>query len=100
ARTSQNFLTLDYAGSAKYDFRDKMEFTTSVGLQHYRAETSTINATGTTFPATPITTVTGGATRGSSETYLANATVGMYVQEEAAWQNRLFLIAALRGDDN
>jgi len=98
-RTAQNFLTLDYAGSAKYNFRD-LDFTTSVGLQHYRAETSTIRATATVFPATPITTVSGGATTGATETYLANATVGMYVQEEAAWKNRLFLIAALRGDDN
>jgi len=100
ARTSQNFLTLDYSGSAKYDFRDLVNLTTSVGLQHYRAETSTITATATTFPAEPITTVSGGSTRSGTETYLANATVGMYVQEEAAWKNRLFLIAALRGDDN
>ena len=100
ARTSQNFLTLDYSGSAKYDLRDLVQLTTTVGLQHYRAETSTIRATGTTFPAEPITTVSGGATTGATETYLANATVGMYVQEQAAWKNRLFLIAALRGDDN
>ena len=100
ARTSQNFLTLDYSGSAKYDFRNLVQFTTSFGLQHYRAETSTIQATGTTFPAAPITTITGGATRSGTETYLANATVGLYVQEQAAWQNRLFLTAALRGDDN
>jgi len=100
SRTTQNFLTLDYAASAKYNFRDLVHFTTSVGLQHYRAETSTINATGTTFPAEPITTVSGGATRSGTETYLANATVGMYVQEQAAWRDRLFLTAALRGDDN
>jgi TonB-linked SusC/RagA family outer membrane protein len=100
ARASQNFLTLDYAGSAKYSFRDMLDLTTSVGLQHYRTETSTITATGTTFPATPITTVSGGTTRNGLETYLANATVGMYVQEEAGWKNRLFLIAALRADDN
>jgi TonB-linked SusC/RagA family outer membrane protein len=100
ARTSQNFLTLDYLGAAKYSFRNQIDFTTSVGLQHYRAETSTIQASGTTFPAAPITTVTGGATRSGTETYLANATVGMYVQEQAAWENRLFLTAALRGDDN
>ena len=100
ARTSQSFLTLDYAGSLKYSLRQLVDFTTSVGLQHYRAETSTIQGTGTTFPATPITTVSGGATTGASETYLANSTVGMYVQQEAAWKNRLFLIAALRGDDN
>jgi TonB-linked SusC/RagA family outer membrane protein len=100
ARTGQNFLTLDYAGSAKYDFRSILEFTTTVGLQHYRTETSTIQATGTTFPASPITTVSGGATTGATETYLANATVGMYVQEQVGWKNRLFLTAALRGDDN
>ncbi|HEY7235692.1 MAG TPA: SusC/RagA family TonB-linked outer membrane protein [Gemmatimonadaceae bacterium] len=100
ARTTQSFLTLDYAGSAKYDFRDLVQLTTSVGLQHYRAETTTIQAQGTTFPAEPITTVTGGSSRTATETYLANATVGMYVQEEAAWKNRLFLVAALRGDDN
>ena len=100
ARTTQNFLTLDYTGSAKYTFRNLLDLTTSVGLQHYRAETSTIQATGTTFPAEPITTVSGGATRSGTETYLANATVGMYVQEAAAWNNRLFLVAALRGDDN
>jgi TonB-linked SusC/RagA family outer membrane protein len=99
-RTSQNFLTLDYSGSAKYNFRNFLDLTTSVGLQHYRSETSSIRANATTFPATPITTVSGGATTGATETYLANATVGMYVQEQAAWQNRLFLTAALRGDDN
>ena len=99
-RIADNFLTLDYAGSAKYTFREMLDLTTSVGLQHYRRETSAISATGTTFPATPITTISGGATRNGLETYQANATVGMYVQEEAGWKNRLFLVAALRGDDN
>jgi TonB-linked SusC/RagA family outer membrane protein len=100
SRTSQNFLTLDYSGSAKYNFRDIVDLTTSVGLQHYRAETSTIRATATTFAAAPLTTLTSGATTTGTETYLANATVGMYVQEQAAWKNRLFFVAALRGDDN
>src|SRR5256714_903461 len=99
-RTAQNFLTLDYAGSAKYSFRDRVDFTTSVGLQHYRSETSSIRANATTFAAPPLTTITSGATTSGTETVVNNATVGMYVQEEAAWKNRLFLIAALRGDDN
>ena len=99
-RTAQNFLTLDYAGSAKYSFRDRVDFTTSVGLQHYRSETSSIRANATTFAAPPLTTITSGATTSGTETVVNNATVGMYVQEDAAWKNRLFLIAALRGDDN
>ena len=99
-RASRSFLTLDYSSSLKYGWRDAMRFTTSVGLQHYRSELSTITATATTFPAGPITTVTGGATRDGQEDYVANATVGMFVQQQAAWNNRLFLTAALRGDDN
>lgn len=99
-RASRSFLTLDYQASATYDWRQAYDFTTSVGLQHYRSELSTITATANTFPAAPITTVTGGTTRSSTEDYVANATVGVFVQQQAAWNNRLFLTAALRGDDN
>ncbi len=99
-RVSRSFLTLDYSGSLKYGWIDALRLTTSVGLQHYRSEVSSINATASTFPAGPITTVTGGATRNGLEDYAANATVGMFVQQQMAWNNRVFLTAALRGDDN
>lgn len=100
ARASRSFLTLDYASSLKYDLGQRLHFTSSVGLQHYRSELSTISATGATFPAGPITTVTGGSTRSGTEDYVANATVGMFVQQEASWNNRVFVTAAVRGDDN
>ena len=100
ARANRTFLTLDYAGSLKYGWRDDLRFTSSVGLQHYRNELSNITASGVTFPAGPITTVSGGATRSGDETYVANATVGVFGQQEVAWKNRLFVTAALRGDDN
>jgi len=100
ARSSRNFLTLDYAGSLRYGWQEALRFTTSVGLQHYRSELSTISATAATFPAGPITTVSGGATRSGAEDYIANATVGMFVQQEAAWNNRVFVTAAVRADDN
>jgi TonB-linked SusC/RagA family outer membrane protein len=99
-RATRSFLTLDYSASAKYDWRQSLQFTTSVGLQHYRAELSTITATANTFPAPPVTTVTGGTTRSSTEDFEANATVGMFLQQQAAWNNRVFLTAAVRGDDN
>ncbi len=99
-RVSRNFLTLDYAGTLKYGVSEALRLTTSVGLQHYRSEVSAILAQASTFPAGPITTVSGGATRNGLEDYEANATVGMFVQQQAAWNNRVFLTAALRGDDN
>jgi TonB-linked SusC/RagA family outer membrane protein len=99
-RAARSFLTLDYAGNLKYSYGPTLDFTTSVGLQHYRSEVSTITASGTIFPASPITTVSGTTTKNAAEGYTANATVGMFVQQQAAWRNRLFLTAALRGDDN
>jgi TonB-linked SusC/RagA family outer membrane protein len=99
-RASRNFLTLDYSSSLKYGWNDALRFTTSVGLQHYRSELSQITASAATFPAGPITTISGGTTTAGLEDYQANATVGMFVQQQAAWNNRVFLTAALRGDDN
>ncbi len=98
-RTSRNFLTLDYAGNLKYTLRG-LDFTTSMGLQAYRSEISSITASGTTFPASPITTVSGATTLTGAEGYTANATVGLFVQQALAWNNRLFLTGAVRGDDN
>ena len=99
-RTSRNFLSLDYAGNLKYAVHS-MDFTTTVGLQHLRSEASSITATGNTFPASPITTVSGTTgTHNGSEAYSANSSVGVYVQQQMGWQNRFFLTAALRGDDN
>lgn len=100
-RVSRSYLTLDYAGNARYSLGTSLDFTTTVGLQHYRSEVSNITASGSTFPASPITTVSGTTgTRNGTEGYVANATVGMYVQEAVAWKNRLFVTAALRADDN
>jgi TonB-linked SusC/RagA family outer membrane protein len=98
-RASRNFLTLDYSGNLKYSLR-ALDFTTTMGFQAYRSELSNITASGTTFPAAPITTVSGTTTKNATEGYVANATVGLFVQEALAWQNRLFFTAAVRGDDN
>jgi TonB-linked SusC/RagA family outer membrane protein len=99
-RTTRSFLTLDYSGTAKYDLGEAYKFTTTLGLQHYRSDVSTIGATATTFPAEPITLISNGTLTTGNETFTGNASVGMFVQQTAAWNNRLFLTAALRGDDN
>jgi TonB-linked SusC/RagA family outer membrane protein len=100
SRTTRSFITLDYSGTAKYNLGDAYAFSTSLGLQHYRSEVSTIGATATTFPAEPITLISNGTLTTGNETFTGNASVGMFVQQTAAWNNRLFVTAALRGDDN
>jgi TonB-linked SusC/RagA family outer membrane protein len=100
ARTSRSILTLDYSGNIKWGLSEALRMTTSVGLQHYRSEASQIGANATVFPAEPLTTISNGTTVGGNESFVANATVGMYVQQAVAWNNRVFVTGALRGDDN
>jgi TonB-linked SusC/RagA family outer membrane protein len=99
ARGSSRVLTLDYAGSADISMSDFV-LTPSVGFQYFRRESEFISASGQDFPAVPITTVTGGAIRNGGETLVENATVGVYVQQQVGWKNRLFATVALRADDN
>ncbi len=98
-RGTRRFLTADYAGTATLDVRN-FALATSVGFQYYGRSTEAITATGQEFPAVPITSVTGGTVRNGLEIFEENATVGVFVQQQVGWQNRLFLTAAVRGDDN
>jgi len=98
-RGSSSVLTLDYAGSANFEVNDFV-LTPSIGLQYYRRESEYISASGQDFPAVPITTVSGGAIRTGTETLVENATLGVYVQQQVGWKNRLFATAAVRADDN
>ena len=101
-RETSRFVTVDYAASARYtpfSSRD-VGFNTSVGFQYYTRDNSSITADGRIFPALPITTVSGGSTRTAEENFAENATVGVYVQHEASWRNRVFVTGAIRGDDN
>jgi len=98
-RRNARVLTLDYSGSAEIA-RGDMVLTPSVGFQYFRRESEVITAQGAQFPAVPITTVTGGAVRTAGETFVENSTVGVYLQQQVAWNNRLFATAAVRADDN
>jgi TonB-linked SusC/RagA family outer membrane protein len=98
-RDSRQFVTVDYAGTANYDVGD-FSLASSIGFQYYRQSNASTGATGEQFPAVPITTVSGGAVRSGSENFSQNATVGVYVQQQVGWNNRLFITGAVRGDDN
>jgi TonB-linked SusC/RagA family outer membrane protein len=99
-RLDHRQITLDYGASATYRRSPTLAFTTSGGLQYVQRETSAITAEGAVFPAIPITTVSGGAERDGSEDFVENSTVGVYVEEQVNWRDRVFLTGAVRGDDN
>ena len=99
SRGQRRFATIDYSGNANLPWRDYV-FTPSVGLQYYRSRSTFIDASGAQFPAIPITTVSGGSVRDAGESFVENATAGVYFQQQVAWSNRRFLTAAIRADAN
>ena len=99
-RITNRFVTVDYSGSASFDPRPGLQLTSSIGVQYYQREISSIEAEGSEFPAVPITTVSGGSDRDSAEDFTENITLGAYVQQQVDWNNRVFLTGAVRADDN
>ena len=98
-RGNRRFVTVDYSGSAEANWRD-FALQPSFGFQFYKSESNFINSSGTNFPALPVTTVSGGSLRDGGETFVENATVGVWLQQQVGWKNRVFVTAAVRGDDN
>ena len=93
--------TMDLSGTiTKRLMQESLGTATSYGLQYYSKTQRRAGAWGENYLSGELTTVTGGAVRTGTESFLQNTTVGVYIQEQFDWQNRIFLTAAVRGDDN
>jgi TonB-linked SusC/RagA family outer membrane protein len=91
----------DYVGSLVFNPTSKINSTTSGGVQYYQKHKSDITAQGSHFPAPGLETVGSGATKPVTfDSYLDNNTLGFYVQQQMGWQDRLFVTAAVRVDNN
>jgi TonB-linked SusC/RagA family outer membrane protein len=99
-RPNRQYNTLDYAASVNYGYGDNVTLTSSVGAQYYARSEEIIRGTGRIFPAPQITTLSGAAQTTGQQTFVENKSMGVYVQQEVGINDRIFLTAAVRGDDN
>ncbi|GAC1656505.1 MAG: SusC/RagA family TonB-linked outer membrane protein [Gemmatimonadaceae bacterium] len=100
---STTYSTADYGLTAKVDLTPSLVSSTSGGAQYYHKFTRTMGATGFDFPPVPAGLKTVDATTSgflANGDYFANTTLGGYVQQQFAWNNRFFVTAGVRGDDN
>ena len=95
-----SFVSGDYAATVTFNPLRGLRSATSGGVQYYQRQSDYLYGQGTVFPISQLETVTAGATRTAREDFAENKTVGGYVQEQLSWKDRLFLTAAVRGDDN
>ncbi len=94
------YLSADYSATASFDLSPSLASQTSAGIQYYDRRTETDLAQGREFPAPGITTLNAAAVTFGNESFVENKSFGLYVQQQLAWQNRIFLTGAVRGDDN
>ena len=94
-------VTLDYAVSANTRLNESLAFTTSGGLQYYSKVTETFLNDGRGF-GLPVQRTPADVRELSGDEYdfIENKSVGAYIQEEINWNERVFLTAAVRFDDN
>jgi TonB-linked SusC/RagA family outer membrane protein len=91
--------SFDYAGTLKQQILG-YQTATSFGAQYFRRQTYALAARGEGFPAGGLTLVDAAATTFGGEDFFENSTLGFYAQEQVNLNDRLYVTAALRVDNN
>ena len=94
-----NVSTVDYAGTIRANLFG-LESSTSFGAQYFRRSTYIAFARGEEFPTAGLETVDAAARNFGGEFSSTNSTLGFYGQEQVNINDRLYLTAAVRVDDN
>ena len=96
-----SYNTLDYVANANFELTPSLRTTTSVGGQYYSRVTQRRAISGTGFPAPGFKSLeTLSIISEDDDDVIENNTVGVFVQEQLGWNDRLFVTGALRVDDN
>jgi TonB-dependent starch-binding outer membrane protein SusC len=99
-RLRSTFNTFDYAVTARWRLGESIGMATSGGFQYLGKEEWQTYSRGDQLPARTVTTVGGAAESNASESIIENVTVGGYLQQQFDWEQRIFVTAAVRMDDN
>lgn len=94
--------TVDYGATARLRLTESIGTATSVGLQYNARLREQLETTGRGF-SVPVQTTVNQTAQANLEVdydYVENKSFGVYVQEELSLNDRLFLTAAVRADDN
>ncbi len=92
--------TADYAGTIGTDITDDLVSSLSFGTQLVREQYSSHYVEGQGFVANNLNLIGTAATTLASQAFIEQTSLGVYVQEQAAWRDRLYGTVAVRVDDN
>lgn len=100
SRRDISYNTLDYSGSFNLDVSPTISSQSSFGAQYYRRFSKFVTAEGADFATPGLGIIDAASETYGYESYTENVTVGIYAQQQFGFNDRLFLTAALRADDN
>jgi TonB-linked SusC/RagA family outer membrane protein len=93
--------TYDYVGSVNFKLRPYLGSKTSGGVQYYTNYNTFLTTEGDYFPAPGLQTISSAGTiQPTTENWTQNNTFGFYGQQEFSYNDRLYLTAAARVDNN
>jgi TonB-dependent starch-binding outer membrane protein SusC len=96
----RRILTLDYAGTMLWNASSSLLTTTLFGAQVVGDKSESVQARGVGIGAIDVTRVDLLTRTTGLEGFSENNSVGYFVQEQLAWNNRLFVTGAVRADDH
>ncbi len=103
AQTLRNntFVSGDYSGTARFKLSSKVSSSSSLGANFIRKHLKTSLLAAINFPAPGLETVSSATSPPTvAQTEVVNTTLGVWGQQQFGWNDRLFLTAALRVDNN
>lgn len=100
SRRDVSYNTLDYSGTLSFDLTPTVSSQTSFGAQYYRRFSKFVTADGADFATPGLSIINATSETSAGESYTENVTVGIYAQQQFGLNDRLFVTAALRADDN
>jgi outer membrane receptor protein involved in Fe transport len=98
-RTNMRTITTNGIATATFNPFTAVTSRTSVGTQWVN-NTFDRNGAGSSNLTPGATTINGGATKSADASYDRNKTFGVFIEEQVAIRDRLFLTAAVRSDQN
>ena len=93
-------LSLKLTSNASYQANQWLNLKSTAGADYTNQESEATTASGTTLPPGAASVGQAAVTTGGATLPSAGKTLGYYVQEQATFRDRLFLIGALRTDQN
>jgi TonB-linked SusC/RagA family outer membrane protein len=93
--------SLDYSATANWHVSPTVRLSSAVGAQYFTESIHSVSASGSVFPTPGLKSVTSTVNRNPpSEGFSDDKSLGLYVQEQVGWRDRLFVTGALRSDDH